>query len=108
MLEKPVIETAQQRAERIWRNNQIQRKYTIIDDTSSPNWDKITEYERSILQDKRLNAISAKLAREIREIVTAKYNQQSIVHYLISIKSRRYRLLKEKLRRLEAEQNGKS
>jgi hypothetical protein len=93
MIDTTIKETARQRAQRIWRNNFIQH-YNIIDDTSDPDWNKIIE------EDKQLNTIRARVSHEVRKIIYSK-NTEIVTHYIISLRERRRRLLKEKLARLQ-------
>lgn len=98
MSEDPPIETARERATRIWRNHYIQHHYTIIDDTSDPNWKKIVE------QDKRLNSIRSKISRMILTVLLGK-NDKAITYYRLALEARHRRLLKEKLKRIRNNAN---
>jgi hypothetical protein len=83
----PPTETARERAARIWHNNQILRK-------SQDHEPQPTEQHNA-----------PTLRREILKILSQRSND-TIRNYIISINERRRRLLKEKLRRLRAEQSS--
>jgi hypothetical protein len=84
----PPTETARERAARIWHNNRIIRESQ--DHEPQPT-------------DQQHNAPT--LRREILKILSQRSND-TIRNYIISINERRRRLLKEKLRRLRAEQSS--
>jgi hypothetical protein len=93
MIDKPLLETAQERAARIWRNNQITRGITQNETVNIPQ--PCTTEERSI-------------ARSIRKYALEMFIQNKrdkINYYIASIKSQKRRLMLEKLKRLERD-NG--
>jgi vacuolar-type H+-ATPase subunit H len=86
-------ESARQRAQRIWRNNHIQK------------WAKYPEQiDSTIIEDeKRSNQIMARINRSIREVLTESNHTKAVSYYMELIRLRKRRLLKEKLRRLESQ-----
>jgi hypothetical protein len=100
MYDEPIRETARQRAERMWRNNYIIHQ----SHTTQPEGNETIFEVQS--DNRRLNQIRSRLAREIKETLVGTQNKKTIAHYILSIKSQKYRLLREKLRRLERNQDG--
>jgi hypothetical protein len=80
-------ESARERATRKWHNNRVIHKIKTSED-----------------EPIQIPIITTSMKKEILKIFTEKDNQ-TIRNYILSIQSRRIKLLKEKLRRLRAE-NG--
>lgn len=96
MVDKPINETARQRASRMWRNNYIQL-HTLAE-LEAP-------IDEVIEEDKKLNAVRSRLSKVIRSILSNK-NDKAINYYVVALRERRRRLLKEKLRRLRSNEHG--
>jgi predicted nucleic acid-binding OB-fold protein len=88
------IETARERATRIWRNAWIQGR-TEVQTQEEPQPD--IEYERLLNQGR------TKLIRAITKVISEQKHTFNLVYYKSAISRRKRRLLEEKLRRLEAE-----
>jgi len=86
-IDTPTKETARERASRIWHNNKVIREIKSQDHEPQPTHHAPT------------------LKREILKILSQK-NNDTLRNYMIAINERRRRLLKEKLRRLKAEQSN--
>jgi hypothetical protein len=97
MIENPPLETAEERAARIWRNNQITRSITQNETVNIP-------------QPCTTDAEIRSLGRSIRKFALEVFIQNKknkINYYVASIKSQKRRLMLEKLRRLERDQDEK-
>jgi hypothetical protein len=99
MKENIPLESAEERANRMWRNNHITRKLNakdqsvkIIDDYGQPDWKKINDAY-----------IAGKLRKSILEIFQAKRNDV-IINYIAALKHQKRKLLLEKIKRLERDQ----
>jgi len=86
-IDDPNKETARERAARIWHNNRIIRESQSQD------------------HEPQQTAPAPTLRREILKILSQR-NDNTLRNYIIAINERRRRLLKEKLRRLRAEQSN--
>jgi|SRR6516165_4038857 hypothetical protein len=87
----PPLETAEEKAQRKWRNNSILDKVNKLNQI-----ERIPVNEPSTVNE----SILRKFKRDIREMLL--HNPREIItKYILSIQSRKNRLLKEKLRRLE-------
>jgi hypothetical protein len=80
-------ESARQRATRKWHNERIIRQLQ--------NHPEPSQHQK----------VPQTLRYELMQIFSAK-NQETIRHYIIAINERKKRLLREKLRRLKAEQTS--
>jgi len=89
------IETARERATRIWRNQWIQRQSQLHQQEPSP----------SIEQERLLNQGRTKLIRAINKVFDEHKHTLTLEYYKLAINSRRRKLLEEKLKRLEHHQN---
>lgn len=120
MIEEVPIETAEEKAQRIWRNNLIARKIreyknnpaaiVILDDHGQPDWDKILAdgvkvKSVEILAQERAKDIEVKrIARDIVKYAKQIFETKRVdvlKYYAASIRAEKNRLLREKLRRLE-------
>ena len=94
----PPLETAEEKAQRIWRNS------TIIKATKSQQ-PLGAEFEK-VLHDNIWNIYSTnpnpliKFRRDIRSIILHNPSRK-LYHYLASIQSQKHKLLTEKLKRME-------
>jgi hypothetical protein len=87
---EPPKESARDKAERIWRNNQIINNYRPRATSQKP--------EPTLLE--KINPESSRRIKcEIEKILAQKHDNM-IRNYVISLKVRRHKLLKEKLKRL--------
>jgi hypothetical protein len=89
LYDEPPKETARERAMRKWRNHHILKQ--VVADGVEPATMKWHN--------------SSKLKKEILAIFRTK-NTDILMNYMIAIKLRRRKLLKEKLRRLRESENG--
>jgi len=87
VIDKPVNETARQKAQRIWRNNYIQNH--IENEEILPTQEDITDQQ-----------IRSHIINIIRKLMNGR-NDKILKYYATSIKSRQRRLLVEKLKRLQ-------
>lgn len=99
-LPDPTKESAMERASRIWQNAKIQRKYAISDNIKVDLNKVEKEYD-----ERRMNSTLARFSAEVKEIVNSN-NQNMIKQYLATIRHKKYKLLKEKLRRLKESTDG--
>jgi len=88
-------ETARQRATRIWRNAWIQGR--------TETQDQEEELAKVIEQERLLNQGRTALIRAITKVISEQRHSFNLVHYKSMISRRKRKLLEEKLRRLEAE-----
>jgi hypothetical protein len=105
MIEKPLLESAQERATRIWRNNQITRSIQIINEKLG-----ITQNETVNIPHQEATAEEKSIARSIKKYALEIFIQNKhdkINYYMASIKSQKRRLMLEKLKRLERDQDEK-
>ena len=92
----PERETAEERAQRYWRNNQViarilEREKHIEEEIDiAPPQPPLNNYLHQL----------RKFKRDIKNIVSQRPTEM-LTQYLISIQSRKNKLLKEKLKRLE-------
>jgi hypothetical protein len=100
MFEEPIKESARERAQRIWRNNQIQKESMAIDESD------VQALIDQSQQDKRFNTIRAKLLRSMKQIISNTQHIETIQLYKASLMIRKRKLLEEKLKRLEARVNS--
>jgi ribosome maturation protein Sdo1 len=91
----PKLETAEERAQRIWRNNQLINE--IIEKTMDDNIPQEI-YGQSIVR------ALTQFKVDIRNFMN-KQSTEILIKYLATIQSRKHILLKEKLRRLEMKAN---
>jgi hypothetical protein len=107
-------EPARRRAERRWRNHDVEKRLKeerakpkpVSEEPIAP---EIGETIGNGKPDRRGSVIRAqtKFAKDIMEMLEDhkhRNEQRNQIMYAISIRAQRYRLLKEKLRRLEARQ----
>ena len=103
-------EPARKRAERKWRNHDVEKRFK--EEIKKPEAPPAQETELAIAEtisrdnpDGRGSVIRAqtKFAKYIKELMEG-YAKRNELLYVLSIRAQRYRLLKEKLRRLEARQ----
>jgi hypothetical protein len=102
--------SAKERATRRWRNHDVEKRFReekakpepILKEPSAP---EIAEVISRAKPDGRGSVIRAqtKFAKDIRAMMEGHAKRNEIL-YAVSIRAQRYRLLKEKLRRLEARQ----
>jgi hypothetical protein len=78
-------ETARQRATRIWRNYQIQKKYHPPQITAS----EPTSYDP-------LQRIQAIFRREMRDALARRANNKTMIHYLAIVRARKLREMENK------------
>jgi hypothetical protein len=105
MIEKPILESAEERAARIWRNNQITRSIQMINEKLG-----ITQNETVNIPHQNATAEEKSIARSIKKYALEIFMQNKrdkINYYVASIKSQKRRLMLEKLRRLERDQDEK-
>jgi hypothetical protein len=97
--DKPV-EPARKKAERRWGNYDLEKRFKEEKAKPPPAPEKPNEPE-----DGRGSVIRAqtKFGKDIRAMMEGHAKRNEIL-YAVSIRAQRYRLLKEKLRRLEARQ----
>jgi hypothetical protein len=88
-------ETARQRATRIWRNSQIQRRSQLQDPDEE-------ELAKVIEQERLLNQGRTALIRAITKVISEQKHSFNLIHYKSMISRRKRKLLEEKLRRLES------
>lgn len=89
----PPKETAEEKAQRYWRNNRIISQITETSDSEvTPVTPTQNNHLRQLLEFKR----------DLRELILIRPTQ-ALNNYLISIQAKKNRLLREKLRRLELE-----
>jgi hypothetical protein len=104
-------EPARKRANRRWRNHDVEKRFKAGEAkpplTPSPvaKEIEISETVSRSKPDGRGSVIRAhtKFAKDIREMMEG-HSERNLLLYKLSIRAQRYRLLKEKLRRLEARQ----
>jgi hypothetical protein len=101
-------EPARKKAERRWRNHDVEKRFKEENAKPAPKEPKEIEIAETISREKpdgRGSVIRAqtKFAKYIREMMDGHTKRNEIL-YALSIRAQRYRLLKEKLRRLEARQ----
>jgi hypothetical protein len=104
------IEPARRRAERRWRNHDVEKRYKEVRAKPQPEMPSELEIADVISNSKpdgRSTVIRAqtKFAKFIKSMLEghSKQNQERIkLMYILSIRTQRKRLLMEKLRRLEA------
>jgi hypothetical protein len=111
--DKPV-EPARKKAERRWRNHDVEKRFKeeIAKPPPAPEKPNEPEIAEVISRDKpdgRGSVIRAqtKFAKYLREMIDGhkrENERRNQIIYALSIRAQRYRLLKEKLRRLEARQ----
>jgi hypothetical protein len=107
---EPPKEKARYRAERKWKNaearrqiKEAQQKPKLVDPNAKPEIaETITNYGRV---DGPVKRFESKLKRDIRAMMEG-YSRNILEQYAASLQHRRYKLLKEKLRRLKAAQQG--
>lgn len=87
----PPKETAEEKAQRYWRNNALIRHIT---ETSEEMIGPITPTQNNHLRQ------LLEFKRDLRELILTRPTQ-ALNNYLISIQAKKNRLLREKLRRLE-------
>jgi hypothetical protein len=100
------IEPARKKAERRWRNFDVEKRFKEEAKKPAPKEPKTLGIAEAISRGKpdgRGSVIRAqtKFAKEIREMMEG-HSKRNLILYAISIRARRKRLLLEKLRRLEA------
>jgi hypothetical protein len=101
-------EPARKRAERKWRNHDVEKRFKEEKEKPSPQSPKEVGIAETISRDRpdgRGSVIRAqtKFAIYIKELMEGHAKRNELL-YALSIRAERYRLLKEKLRRLEARQ----
>lgn len=104
----PPKEPARRKAERRWKNagmrariKKAQQKPQLVDPNKEPDiGEVVTNAGR---RDSQRNRFETKFVREIRRMMEGHVNK-NLAAYAVSLEYRRYRLLKEKLRRLQAAQ----
>jgi len=106
--EDPPKEPARKRAERKWRNYDVEKRFK--DHQAKPTSPEATDLEPAdIIANERpdrryaITRAQTKFGKEIREMLEG-HSRRNLLHYVIAIRAQRKRLLLEKLRRLEAAQ----
>jgi hypothetical protein len=104
----PPKERASKVAERKWRNNALRRR--VIEAKNRPKPRDVNdepEIAETITNDGRVdgqvNRFESRFKREIRAMMEG-YADRNMQFYVAMIEHRRYKLLKEKLRRLKAQE----
>jgi hypothetical protein len=106
----PRREPARKRAERKWRNHDVEKRFK--EEIKKPEAPPAQETELAIADsinnkkpDRRssISRAQTKFAKDIRMMMEG-HAAKNLALYALSIRAQRYRLLKEKLRRLEARQ----
>jgi hypothetical protein len=92
MIDKPILETAEMRAKRIWRNQQMLRKMVAENTTQETT----VTYEPS--------RVAQAFRKAVLEVFTTNKNNK-IQMYIAALKHQKRRLLIEKIKRLERD-NG--
>ena len=100
MIEDIPLETAEERAQRIWRNNQLTRKITQPRNGEVKSLEIVAQ-EKTIEYEIRRRSI----IKEVKEIFQKK-RTDLLAYYTASIRAEKRKLMLEKLRRLERD-NGK-
>jgi hypothetical protein len=102
--------SAKERATRRWRNHDVEKRFKEEKAKPPPAPEKPNEPEIADVisrkkPDGRGSVIRAqtKFAKYLREMMEG-HSKRNEILYALSIRAQRYRLLKEKLRRLEARQ----
>jgi hypothetical protein len=102
--------SAKERATRRWRNHDVERRFKEEmakppPAPEKPNEPEIAEVISRTKPDGRGSVIRAQtqFAKYLKELMEG-HAQRNEILYAVSIRAQRYRLLKEKLRRLEARQ----
>ena len=113
---EPPKEKARYRAERKWKNaearrqiKKAQQKPKLVDPNAEPEIAEIITNEGRV--DGPVKRFESKLKRDIRAMLEG-YSKRNLEQYAAWLQHRKYILLKEKLRRLKAQQakevsNGK-
>jgi hypothetical protein len=102
-------EPARRKAERRWRNHDVEKRFKEEKSKPTPKEPKEIEIAETISRDKpdgRGSVVRAqtKFAKYIREMLDNHKHEaerRNLIIYALSIRRQRMRLLKEKLRRLE-------
>ena len=102
--DKPKV-PARDRASRRWRNYDVEKRFKEEAKKPTPKESKELEIAETIgneKPDRRGSVIRAqtKFAKDIKEMMGG-HSKRNLIHYAISIRAQRKRLLMEKLRRLE-------
>jgi hypothetical protein len=102
--------SAKERATRRWRNHDVEKRFKEEKVKPPPTPEKPKELEIAEVicrtkPDRRGSVIRAQtqFAKYIRELMEGHAKRNELL-YVVSIRALRYRLLKEKLRRLESRQ----
>jgi hypothetical protein len=94
IMDEPILESARERATRIWRNAWIQGR-TEVQNQEQP-------LATVIEQERLLNQGRTKLIKAINKVFEEHKHTLTLEYYKAAIGSRRRKLLEEKLRRLES------
>jgi hypothetical protein len=104
-------EPARKRAERKWRNYDVEKRFKEEKAKPPPEPSSVAkepEIADTILNEElkkgTITRAQTKFAKYIRELLDDhkhRNEQRNLIMYALSIRAQRYRLLKEKLRRLE-------
>ena len=102
-------EPARRRAERRWRNHDVERRFKEEKAKPAPKQPKDVEIAEIISRAKpdgrgSVTRAQTKFAKYIIEMIEnhkERNERRNQIMYALSIRAQRYRLLKEKLRRLE-------
>jgi hypothetical protein len=104
----PPKEPARSRAERRWKNNEARRR--IKEEKQRPllvDPNKEPEIAETITNEEKpkgsINRLETKFKKEIRAMLQG-HVDKNLAIYAVSLQKRKYLLLKEKLRRLQATQ----
>jgi hypothetical protein len=106
----PRREPARKRAERKWGNHDVEKRFK--EEIKKPEVPPDQETELAIADsinnkkpDRRgsITRAQTKFAKDIRMMMEG-HSKRNLILYTLSIRARRYRLLKEKVRRLEQRQ----
>jgi hypothetical protein len=105
--EDPPKETARRKAERKWRNRDIEKRFKEERSNANSAPSKSKELEvGDIIKNERPRAgtitrAQTKFAKEIKSMLEA-HTKRTVLMYRLSLRSQIHRLKREKLRRLEA------
>jgi hypothetical protein len=101
-------EPARKKAERRWRNHDVEKRFKEEKAKPAPKEPNEIEFAETIknkeLKKGTITRAQTKFAKYLRELMNdhkARTERKNFIVYALSIRAQRYKLLKEKLRRLE-------
>jgi hypothetical protein len=101
MIEDVPLETAEERAQRIWRNNRLTRK---IMQPKMGETKAVKIVGQELIRDNEEKTIARSLVKYVKQVFETKHNDV-LTYYAASIRAEKRKLMLEKLRRLERD-NG--